>query len=209
MSGHSLSLGALGALGYAAALGAVPQHGPEAAPATAGDTRIVPVFEFLAPTGVFQRVSPTTFAELEAGFREIGDVNSLTSKLRWGDEQQTVGETRWSTSTLPEGRDNWFRPTAAQWTEYTESYLPAGVRERAVIAWAHGGRQRLVRIVRDWRSQGAVAWQYPVPGVVSQFSERVKQPPGRLALYLTIAAAGFFGWRVYQGREGQGGRASA
>lgn len=210
MTGHSLSLGALGALGALSAarpgrLGAIPQHGPEAALPRAGDTRIVQVYEFLSPTGAFARVSPQTFAEIEAGFRQIGDVNSLTSKLRYGDEQQVVAETRWSTSTLPEGRDNWFRPNAAQWAEYTESHLGAGVREAVASCWAKGGRQRLCRIVKNWRAQGAVAWQYPEAGALSIVAAGVRTRQGRLALYLVLGAGGFFGWRVWQGR---GGRAS-
>ena len=193
--------GGLSGLALGASLGAIPQHGPEAALVMPGDTRIATVYEFLGPTGNFARVSPQTFAELEAGFRELGDVNSLTSKLRWGDEQQTLAETRWSTSTLPEGRNNWFRPNAAQWAEYTSSGISGDPRVARANCWAPGGRMRHCRIVKNWRAEGAVAWDYPQADVVSIVTASVKTRQGRMALYLGLAAAGFFGWRVMRQRR--------
>jgi hypothetical protein len=199
MTGHSLSLGALGALGAlgGVSLGAAePAHGPGAADFDAGQTRIAEVYEYLTSTG-WRQVSPQRFAELEQAFREAGDDASVTSKLRYGSVPEVVGEVRWATRSLTDRF--WFRTNAAQWALYTKEEVRGDPRQGAVGCKESSDRWRYCKIVKQWRRGGPAVWSYLEPsGFVPP--EFIRKPQTRMALYLVLGAAGFFGWRVWQGR---------
>ncbi len=202
MTGHSLSLGALGglsALGGASLGAAEPAHGPGAAAFDAGQTRIAPVYEYLPPSGGWREVSPQRFAEIEQAFRAAGDDASVTSKLRYGSVPQAVAEVRWATRSLTDRF--WFKTNAAQWALYTKEEVRGDPRVSRVGCKESSDRWRYCKIVKEWRRSGQPVWTFLEPsGFVPP--EFVRKPQTRMALYLVLGAAGFFGWRVWQGRGG-------
>lgn len=179
---------------------AIPQHGPGASEFDPGQTRDVTVYEYLGPGGRFQRVSPQRFAALEAGFRELGDDDSLTSMLRWGDEPQIVAEVRWANRALND--PFWFPTTSDQWSLYTREGIigdPRGPHPQGSACKESSSRWRNCKIIKEWRPDGDVAWTFPEPSgfVPPKF---VRAPQARMALYLGLGAVAFFGWRMMQRR---------